>query len=265
MNAAKYRGISDASHLDDEIAYRSDALYDYKYVYIIDEAHKLTPDAQDVFLKTVENIQDSPIYIIFTTTEYSKTNDFLLSRLQKYEFRPLYKTEVSSLLRDIGKKEGCLELPDTIIDEIFEKIGGSARDSLSELGVFIQTGSISGKDIDENEGPMYKDIVDLYAEAAVGGFGAVSWSNRIVPLVHTMLKSHSAEEVRIKLMRRLSSVITKGSIAKGDISSVYKVGQAYRILSEMFIDPVGYPMWSNMVARFYIAFMKIAELSKPME
>ena len=55
-------------------------------VYIIDEAHQLSRDAMDAFLKTLEEPPDRVVFVL-ATTELDKLPITIASRCQVYEFK----------------------------------------------------------------------------------------------------------------------------------------------------------------------------------
>ena len=100
-------------------------------VYIIDEVHMLSKQAENAFLKTLE---EPPPHIVFilATTEKNKILPTILSRCQIYDFNRIKDSEISNCLKDICKKEG-FEFEDEAVSIISRKSDGSLRDSLTIL------------------------------------------------------------------------------------------------------------------------------------
>src|SRR5919108_3954851 len=84
IDAASNRGIDDIRDLRDKVAYRPGEGR-YK-LYIIDEAHELTPQAWDAFLKTLEEPPPHAIFVL-ATTEAHKVPPTIVSRCQRFDFR----------------------------------------------------------------------------------------------------------------------------------------------------------------------------------
>lgn len=100
-------------------------------VYIIDEVHMLTKEAFNALLKTLEEPPAHAVFIL-ATTESHKLPDTIISRTQRFTFKPVDQSKVVSHLQAIAKQEGF-----TIDDEGMELLanhgGGSFRDSISML------------------------------------------------------------------------------------------------------------------------------------
>ncbi len=100
-------------------------------IYIIDEFHRITPQAFDALLKTLEEPPPHVIFIL-ATTELQKAPITILSRCQKYRFRLLSAKEISEAVRNIAKKDN-FEIDDGALEIIVNSAGGSMRDALSLL------------------------------------------------------------------------------------------------------------------------------------
>jgi len=105
-------------------------------VYLIDECHKLTSDAQDEFLKMLEDTP-SHVYFIFTTTDPQKLKKTIRNRATELAVKPLSDDELGSLVDYIGEAEK-VKLPDEVIDKIIANSDGSARKALVFLNSVIR-------------------------------------------------------------------------------------------------------------------------------
>src|SRR5574344_247028 len=97
-------------------------------VYIIDEVHMLTQGAFNALLKTLE---EPPKHIIFilATTEPQKIPLTILSRCQRFDFKKLTISEITSQLYNIVKNEK-IKVSDDVINEIAKLSGGGMRDAI---------------------------------------------------------------------------------------------------------------------------------------
>jgi len=129
MDAASNRGVDDVDALRDGVKYPPMRLR-YK-VYIIDEAHQLSPQAKDAFLKTLEEPPPHAVFIL-ATTESHKIPVTIRSRCQQFDFRRGSVDEVLGRLRFVIAGEGA-KVDEDAIDLIARAAGGSYRDSLSLL------------------------------------------------------------------------------------------------------------------------------------
>lgn len=129
IDAASNRRIDEIRDLRDKVNTAPSAAK-YK-VYIIDEVHMLTKEAFNALLKTLE---EPPAHVVFilATTEAHKLPETIVSRTQRYTFRPVPKGQVIELLKSIAKKEK-IQIDDGALELIAEHGEGSLRDSTSLL------------------------------------------------------------------------------------------------------------------------------------
>lgn len=127
MDAASNNGVDNIREIKDEVTY-SPTMGKYK-VYIIDEAHMLTPGAFNALLKTLE---EPPSYVIFilATTEVHKIPITILSRCQRYDFKRISLNVISDRLRELMDREN-IEVEEKAIRYIAKKADGGMRDALS--------------------------------------------------------------------------------------------------------------------------------------
>ena len=100
-------------------------------IYIMNEAEKMTVQAQNALLKTLE---EPPAYAMFilATTEPHKIPMTILSRCQRFDFKQLTMTELTEELAYICEKEG-ISISDEALNGIAEAAEGGMRDALSIL------------------------------------------------------------------------------------------------------------------------------------
>ena len=99
IDAASNRRIDEIRDLRDKV-HISPASAKYK-VYIIDEVHMLTKEAFNALLKTLE---EPPAHVIFilATTDPHKLPDTIISRTQRFSFKPIANTSAVEHLRLIA-------------------------------------------------------------------------------------------------------------------------------------------------------------------
>ena len=129
IDAASNRRIDEIRDLRDKV-YIAPAAAKYK-VYIIDEVHMLTKEAFNALLKTLE---EPPAHVVFilATTEAHKLPATIVSRTQRYVFRPVEPAKVVAHLKDIAKQEK-IKVNDAALELIAKHGEGSFRDSISLL------------------------------------------------------------------------------------------------------------------------------------
>ncbi len=129
IDAASNRGIDEIRNLKDGIK-TSPASGEFK-VYIIDEAHMLTPAAFNALLKTLEEPPAHAV-LILATTEYEKIPATITSRTQRFLFKKLPKVTIMEKLSSIIAKEN-IQADAAALELIAAAAEGSFRDAESLL------------------------------------------------------------------------------------------------------------------------------------
>ncbi|MBA3232490.1 MAG: DNA polymerase III subunit gamma and tau [Propionibacteriales bacterium] len=129
IDAASHGGVDDARDLR-EGAFFCPMKARYK-VYIIDEAHMVTPGGFNALLKLVEE-PPSHVRFIFATTEPDKVIGTIRSRTHHYPFRLVPPKMLSDYLVELCQRED-VAIENTALPLVVRAGGGSVRDSLSVL------------------------------------------------------------------------------------------------------------------------------------
>src|SRR5690348_16145940 len=133
IDAASHGGVDDARDLR-ERAFFAPVSSRYK-VYIVDEAHMVSPQGFNALLKLVEEPPEFLIFV-FATTEPEKVLTTIRSRTHHYPFRLIPPGVMRGLLSSICTAEGIAVGP-TVLPLVVRAGGGSARDALSVLDQLI--------------------------------------------------------------------------------------------------------------------------------
>ena len=130
LDAASNSGVENIRRITEQLEYPPQNGEKYK-VFIIDEAHALSPAAVQAFLKTLE---EPPEYVVFilATTDPNKLPETILSRCQKYSFKRINIETTVAYLRKICDAEN-IDIDDDSLTFIAEKSDGSMRESISKL------------------------------------------------------------------------------------------------------------------------------------
>jgi DNA polymerase-3 subunit gamma/tau len=139
IDAASNRGIDEIRDLREKIKL-SPVSSNFK-VYIIDEAHMLTPEAFNALLKTLEEPPSHAIFIL-CTTEVSKLPSTIVSRLQRFNFSRASREDLVKVLVKITKTEG-IKINEESLWVIAQSADGSFRDAVS----FLDQLSATKKDV----------------------------------------------------------------------------------------------------------------------
>ena len=136
IDAASNRKIEDVRALRENVKY-APTRGRYK-VYIIDEAHQLTADAFDALLKTLE---EPPAHVVFVlaTTDPRELPATILSRVQRFDFRPIAPDALRASLEGILHEEK-VPFDAAALPVIVRAAQGSLRDALSLVDTAIAYG-----------------------------------------------------------------------------------------------------------------------------
>jgi len=103
MDAASYTGVDDIRRVIENC--RLTPVAGRMKIYIIDEVHMLSRSAFNAFLKTLEEPPSHVIFIL-ATTDVQKVPATILSRVQRYDFRPVQPVDTAPYLGKICEHEG---------------------------------------------------------------------------------------------------------------------------------------------------------------
>src|SRR5262245_59538115 len=136
IDAASNTGIDDIRTLRENVKY-APARGRFK-VYIIDEVHMLSGAAFNAFLKTLE---EPPAHVVFilATTEPKRIPATVLSRCQRFDFKPIPPELLTDSLTEILTREQVSFEP-AALPMLVRAAEGSLRDALSLLDTAIAYG-----------------------------------------------------------------------------------------------------------------------------
>ena len=218
LDAASHGGVDDTRDLRDRAFYMP-AESRFR-VFIIDEAHMVTPQGFNALLKIVEEPPEHLVFI-FATTEPDKVLTTIRSRTHHYPFRLIAPTTLRALLERL-----CAEEQVTVEPAVFPLViragGGSARDSLSMLDQLLAGAGPDGVTyrhavalLGVTDAALLDEMVDALAAAdGASVFGAV---DRVVEA------GHDPRRFAADLLQRLRDLLILDSVpdaaAKGLIDS----------------------------------------------
>ncbi len=129
MDAASQRGIDDIREIRERVVLQP---VEGRYkVYILDEAHQLTPAAWNALLKLIEEPPPHLLFV-FCTTDLNSVIPTVRSRCQTFVFQRPRLPELVTLLRRVADGEG-IEASDSALSLIARGARGSFRDAVSTL------------------------------------------------------------------------------------------------------------------------------------
>jgi DNA polymerase-3 subunit gamma/tau len=136
MDAASNRSVDDVRDLRERVAY-APAAGRWK-VYILDEAHMLTKEAWNAFLKTLEEPPPNTVFVL-ATTEAHKVMATIADRCQRFDFGRPSLDQIAEVVRRVAVAEE-IEVDDGAVSLIARSAQGSFRDALGTLDQLVSYG-----------------------------------------------------------------------------------------------------------------------------
>ena len=133
VDAASNRGIDEIRDLREKVRFAPTV--GRNKVYIIDEAHALTNDAFNAFLKTLEEPPPHSVFVL-ATTEPERLPPTIVSRCQRFDFHRIAMQDMTDRLAGIAQEEGA-EVSPEVLRLIGRASGGSLRDGTNLLDQLI--------------------------------------------------------------------------------------------------------------------------------
>jgi DNA polymerase-3 subunit gamma/tau len=177
IDAASHNGVDDARDLRERAVF-APARDRYK-IFILDEAHMVTPQGFNALLKIVEEPPEH-IKFIFATTEPEKVIGTIRSRTHHYPFRLVPPAQMLEYVTQLAESEK-VDVEAGVLPLVVRAGGGSVRDTLSLLDQLI-AGSDGSKVLYERavallgytHGALLSDVIDaIAARDAAAAFSSV--------------------------------------------------------------------------------------------
>src|SRR6476659_5468955 len=129
MDAASNNSVDDIRELRDSVQY-APVSGRYK-VYILDEAHMLSPQAWNAFLKTLEEPPPATIFVL-ATTEAQKVLPTVVDRCHRFDFARPTVEQIATVVTRVAAREDIEIAPDAVA-LLARHATGSFRDALGTL------------------------------------------------------------------------------------------------------------------------------------
>ncbi|WP_129841532.1 DNA polymerase III subunit gamma and tau [Streptomyces sp. RFCAC02] len=175
IDAASHGGVDDARDLREK-AFFGPAGSRYK-IYIIDEAHMVTPAGFNALLKVVEEPPEH-LKFIFATTEPEKVIGTIRSRTHHYPFRLVPPGTLRDHLAEVCARE-AIPVADAVLPLVVRAGAGSVRDSMSVMDQLLAGAGDEGVTYEMATGLLgYTDaaLLDAVVEAFGAGDGTAAFS-----------------------------------------------------------------------------------------
>ena len=249
IDAASNRGIDEIRALREAVKF-APATMRYK-VYIVDEAHMLTREGANAFLKTLEEPPPHALFILATTAPEALPAT-ILSRCQRYQFRRISIPVMIERMREIAQSER-IPIDEGALAAIAYRADGGLRDALTMLEqvfAFASGAPIDAATVDAAFGTTGHDharalvramlagdagaCLRIVDEASDGGTQTPSASTRnlIAEYRHLLVARVNPE----LLGRDLSEDDAAAARELGEATPQVKIVRALRLLSEALVS-----------------------------
>jgi len=165
MDAASNRSVDDVRDLRERVAYAPTG--GRWKVYILDEAHMLTKEAWNAFLKTLEEPPPNTVFVL-ATTESHKVMATIADRCQRFDFQRPSLEQISEVLNRVAAAES-IQVEEGAVAMIARSASGSFRDALGTLDQLVAFGgeNVELKDVLEMLGAADADLLFEAVDAVV--------------------------------------------------------------------------------------------------
>ncbi|WP_020145760.1 DNA polymerase III subunit gamma and tau [Terracoccus sp. 273MFTsu3.1] len=210
IDAASHGGVDDARDLRERASY-GPAQSRFK-IYIIDEAHMVTPQGFNALLKIVEEPPEH-VKFVFATTEPEKVIGTIRSRTHHYPFRLVPPAKLSTYMERLLESEHVAVQPG-VLSFVTRAGGGSVRDSLSVLDQLIAGSGPEGLTYDGAVsllGFTDGELLDSTVDAMAAGDGAATFRQ----IDRVIESGHDPRRFVEDLLERLRDLIIVAAIPEG--------------------------------------------------
>lgn len=166
IDAASNRGIDEIRALREAVKFAPATMR--MKIYIVDEAHMLTKEGANAFLKTLEEPPPHAVFIL-ATTEPERLPPTVLSRCQRYAFRRIAVPVMIEKMREVAHGEG-IAVDDEALAAIAYRADGGLRDALTmleQLGTFAGGQTATAATLDVAFGSSGREFARGIVDAAL--------------------------------------------------------------------------------------------------
>ncbi len=204
VDTADFRGIDTIREVRKQSQYQP--LESACRVWILDECHKLSNDAQNALLKILE---DTPkhVYFILCTTEPQKLIKTIKGRCSQIQMKPLTENEMIRLLRISSRKEK-IRLDKEIYEQIAQDSLGLPRNALQILEQVLAADPEGRLETAKKAAEEQSQSIEL-CRALISGAG---WKK--VSSILEGLKDQDAESIRRHILYYCQAVLLKSNSPK---------------------------------------------------
>ncbi|BDZ37466.1 DNA polymerase III subunit gamma and tau [Microbacterium suwonense] len=210
IDAASHNGVDDARDLRERATFAPSR--DRYKIFILDEAHMVTPQGFNALLKLVEE-PPAHVKFVFATTEPEKVLGTIRSRTHHYPFRLVPPAAMIEYVEKLCTEEG-VQVEQGVLGLVVRAGGGSPRDTLSLLDQLIagsEEGSVTYERAVALLGYTHAALLDEIVEALAAGDAATAF-----PAVDRVVQSGQDPRRFVDdLLERLRDLIVIAAVGDG--------------------------------------------------
>ena len=210
IDAASHGGVDDARDLRERASY-GPAQSRFK-VYIIDEAHMVTPQGFNALLKIVEEPPEH-VKFVFATTEPEKVIGTIRSRTHHYPFRLVPPAKLTAYMEGLCEQEQVAVAPG-VLGFVTRAGGGSVRDSLSVLDQLIAGSGDEGLTYEGAASLLGFTSVELL-DATIDAIAARDAASVFTQVDKVIESGHDPRRFAMDLLERLRDLIIIAAVPDG--------------------------------------------------
>lgn len=217
IDSADFRGIDTIREVRKQSQYKP--LQSPYRVWIFDECHMMTKDAQNALLKALE---DTPkhIYYILCTTDPQKLLPTIRGRCSELKVETLNDGEMKKLLRRVVKAEKE-KLSKKVYDQIIQDSMGHPRNALQILAQVLAVDESGRLDIAKKTAEIQSKTIELCRAL----YSGAPWKK--IAGILKGLKDEDAEQVRRAILGYGQAILLNGKMNNN----------AAAIVMEEFVEP----------------------------
>lgn len=218
IDAASHNGVDDARDLRERAIF-APARDRYK-IFILDEAHMVTPQGFNALLKLVEEPPEH-VKFIFATTEPEKVIGTIRSRTHHYPFRLIPPAQMLEYCESLCVSEKIAVEPG-VLALVVRAGGGSARDTLSLLDQLIagsENNAVAYERAVSLLGYTHGALLDEAVDALAAGDSAAAFA-AVDRVIHTGQDPRRFVEDLLERLRDLILVAATGANANAVLRGI---------------------------------------------
>lgn len=202
IDAASHNGVDDARDLRERAAFAP--ARDRFKIFILDEAHMVTPQGFNALLKLVEE-PPAHVKFIFATTEPEKVIGTIRSRTHHYPFRLVPPEQLTQYLQQLCEAED-VRIAAGVLPLVVRAGGGSVRDSLSVLDQ-LMAGAIDGEINYQRAAQLLGFTSSGLLDDAVGALAGIDGASLFRVVDHVVESGHDPHRFTQDFLQRLRDLV----------------------------------------------------------